>query len=42
VPGSFSSGSCAPIKFWIEGRDQKPPSGQIYRRIERMLGVHFA
>lgn len=41
VPGSFSSGSCAPIRFWIEGRRQKPLSGQIYRRIERVLGVHF-
>lgn len=41
VPGSFSSGSCAPIKFWIEGRREKPLSGQIYGRIERVLGVHF-
>jgi hypothetical protein len=41
VSGSFSSGSCAPIKFWIEGRPQEPLSGQIYRRIERVLGVRF-
>jgi hypothetical protein len=41
VPGSFSSGSCAPIEFWIGSHRQKPLSGQVYGRIERVLGVHF-
>lgn len=42
VPGSFTSGACAPIEFWIRGRRQKPLSGRVYGRIERLLGVRFA
>jgi hypothetical protein len=41
VPGSFATGSCAPIRFWIGTRPQKPLSGRIYGRVERVLGVRF-
>lgn len=41
VPGSFAAGSCAPIEFWIGGHRQKPLSGQLYGRIEQLLGVRF-
>jgi hypothetical protein len=41
VPGSFAVGSCAPIEFWIGGQRQKPLSGHLYGRIERLLGVRF-
>lgn len=41
VPGSFSIGSCAPIEFWIGSHRQKPLSGHLYSRIERLIGVRF-
>ena len=41
VPGSFATGSCAPIEFWIGSHRQKPLSGHLYGRIERLLGVRF-
>jgi hypothetical protein len=41
VPGSLATGSCAPIEFWIGSRRQKPLSGHLYGRIERLLGVRF-
>lgn len=39
VPGSFASGACGPIQFWIGSHRQKPLSGPLYGRIERVLGV---
>jgi hypothetical protein len=41
VPGSFSSGACAPIEFWIGSHRQKPLSGHLYDRISRLLGTRF-
>jgi hypothetical protein len=41
VPGSFSTGSCAPIEFWIGSHHQKPLSGHLYTRISRLLHVRF-
>jgi hypothetical protein len=41
VPGSFAIGACAPIEFWIGSHRQKPLSGHLYGRIERLLGVRF-
>jgi hypothetical protein len=41
VPGSFATGSCAPIEFWIGRHRQKPLSGHLYGQIGRLLGVRF-
>ena len=41
VPGSFATGSCAPIELWIGSHRQKPLSGHLYGRISRLLGVRF-
>ena len=41
VPGSFSTGSCAPIEFWIGSHRQKPLSGHLYGQIGRLLGLRF-
>jgi hypothetical protein len=41
VPDVAVSGPCAPIHFWIGSHPQKPLSGHLYGRVERLLAVRF-
>jgi hypothetical protein len=41
VPGSYATGACAPIQFWVASHREKPLSGHLYGDMSRLLGVRF-